>query len=76
MIAEVNPADLLSGKRVTGAFMGGYAGKRDIPQLVEEYLAGTLVVDEFIDNYITLEQVNQGFDDLLNGRTLRTVVLM
>ena len=47
----------------------------DIPNLIRMYQAGKLKLDELITNTYTLEQVNQGYDDLLAGKNIRGVMI-
>ena len=48
---------------------------RDFPWLVEQYLAGNLMLDELITGRIGLEEINDGFDVLARGEGIRTVIM-
>jgi NDMA-dependent alcohol dehydrogenase len=61
-------------KRLQGALFGGCNPRWDIPHLLEQYSAGTLVLDELVTRTYTLEQVAQGYADMRAGRNIRGVV--
>jgi S-(hydroxymethyl)glutathione dehydrogenase / alcohol dehydrogenase len=67
--------DLLSGKKLQGAFMGANRFPVDIPRLVDFYLRGLLDLDTIVAETIPLEQVNQGFDRMKRGDAARSVVV-
>ena len=66
--------DLLSGKKLQGALMGGNRFPVDIPRLVDFYLRGLLDLDTIIAKRVPLSAINQAFDDLRTGDSVRTVV--
>ena len=43
--------------------------------LAQAYLDGKLLLDEYITSRIRLDDINQGFDDLRQGRGVRSVVM-
>ena len=47
-----------------GSAFGGVKGRSEIPGIVEDYLNGTLWVDEFVTHNESLENINKGFDDM------------
>lgn len=65
---------LMGEKRIRRSSYGGARPMRDFPLLAQAYLDGRLKLDELISARITLDDINRGFDDLRNGRTIRTVV--
>jgi NDMA-dependent alcohol dehydrogenase len=62
-------------KRVQGALYGGLNPTWDIPRLLGEYQAGRLELDSLITRTYTLDEVNQGYADMLSGENLRGVVV-
>ncbi|CAG0906774.1 unnamed protein product, partial [Darwinula stevensoni] len=60
------PIQLLFGRKLRGAIFGGYK-RDDLPELVEEYLRGELMVDEFVTQELKLEEINKAFDSLRDG---------
>jgi S-(hydroxymethyl)glutathione dehydrogenase/alcohol dehydrogenase len=67
--------DLLSGKKLQGAFMGANRFPVDIPRLVDFYLRGLLDLDTIVAETIPLEQVNAGFERMKRGDSARSVIL-
>jgi S-(hydroxymethyl)glutathione dehydrogenase/alcohol dehydrogenase len=67
--------DLLSGKKLQGAFMGANRFPVDIPRLVDFYLRGLLDLDTIVSDTIPLEQVNAGFERMKSGDVARSVVV-
>src|SRR5439155_1464651 len=62
-------------KRIQGSLFGSGDPFHDIPRLVELYQSGDLKLDEIITTTYTLDQVNQGYQDLLDGKNVRGVIL-
>ncbi|MER7080227.1 S-(hydroxymethyl)glutathione dehydrogenase / alcohol dehydrogenase [Saccharopolyspora kobensis] len=62
-------------KRVQGAIFGGVSPRTQIPRLLELYRHGTLKLDELVTNTYRLEEINTGYQDLLDGKNLRGVVV-
>ena len=67
--------DLLSGKKLQGAFMGANRFPVDIPRLVDFYLRGLLDLDSIVAETIPLEAVNEGFEKMKRGDAARSVVV-
>jgi len=67
--------DLLSGKKLQGALMGGNRFPVDIPRLVDFYLRGMLDLDTIIANRVPLTAINDAFAALRQGDSVRTVVV-
>jgi S-(hydroxymethyl)glutathione dehydrogenase/alcohol dehydrogenase len=62
-------------KRITRSSYGGAQTAQDFPILARSYLEGRLKLDELITRRIRLEQINEGFDDLRQGRAIRSVIV-
>ena len=62
-------------KRIQGSLFGSGDPFHDIPRMVELYRSGDLKLDELITTTYTLDQVNQGYQDLLDGKNVRGVVV-
>jgi S-(hydroxymethyl)glutathione dehydrogenase / alcohol dehydrogenase len=67
--------DLLSGKKLQGAIMGGNRFPVDIPRLVDFYMRGLLDLDSIISETIPLEQINEGFEKMKRGDAARSVIV-
>ncbi|MBD0322786.1 MAG: NDMA-dependent alcohol dehydrogenase [Aldersonia sp.] len=61
-------------KRLQGAVFGGVSPRTQIPALLNLYRSGILKLDELVTKTYKHDEINQGYDDMLNGRILRGVV--
>ncbi|MET0450554.1 MAG: zinc-binding dehydrogenase, partial [Mycobacterium sp.] len=64
----------LMQKRIQGTIFGGGNPHFDIPQLLSMYKAGKLNLDDMITRQYQLEQINDGYTDMLEGRNIRGVI--
>ena len=71
---DIVPRYLITGRQVLGASFGGVRGRRQVPQLIERYLAGDIDVDSFISHRLALEQVNDGFELMHRQDGIRSVI--
>lgn len=71
---EVRGLDLLFERKLQGSFMGSNRFRTDIPQLVDMYLDGRLLLDEMVSGYIGLDDVNEGYEAMKRGEITRTVI--
>jgi NDMA-dependent alcohol dehydrogenase len=62
-------------KSIKGSLFGDCNPTTDIPKLLGLYQSGDLKLDEIITRTYTLEQVNEGYDDLLAGKNVRGVMI-
>jgi S-(hydroxymethyl)glutathione dehydrogenase / alcohol dehydrogenase len=67
--------DLLSGKKLQGAIMGGNRFPVDIPRLVDFYMRGLLDLDSIISERIPLSAINEGFEKMKKGDSARSVIV-
>jgi S-(hydroxymethyl)glutathione dehydrogenase / alcohol dehydrogenase len=67
--------DLLSGKKLQGALMGGNRFPVDIPRLVDFYMRGLLDLDSIVAERIPLTQINEGFEQMKKGDAARSVIV-
>jgi Zn-dependent alcohol dehydrogenase len=61
-------------KEVKGVIFGSANPRFDIPNLLALYRSGQLMLDELITRTYPLDQINQGYQDMLDGVNLRGVV--
>lgn len=61
-------------RSVTGAVMGSTTFKRDIPMYADLYLSHRFLLDELITDEIALSEVDEGFEKLGGGSTIRAVI--
>jgi len=72
---KVPPADLvLLGKEVVGTLYGHVNPRVDFPYLLQLYRAGRLKLDELVTKTYSLDEINKGYEDLLEGRVIRGVI--
>ncbi|XP_072261712.1 alcohol dehydrogenase 1-like isoform X2 [Pyxicephalus adspersus] len=69
------PMQLLTGRTWKGSLCGGFKTKDAIPQLVSDYIAGKLDVDGLITHTLPFTKINEGFELLRSGKSIRTVLL-
>ncbi|HEY2223960.1 zinc-binding dehydrogenase, partial [Actinomycetospora sp.] len=62
-------------KTLKGTLFGDCNPTVDIPKILGLYQSGDIKLDELITKYYTLDQVNEGYDDLLNGKNVRGVLV-
>ncbi|MDH3295129.1 MAG: Zn-dependent alcohol dehydrogenase [Acidimicrobiia bacterium] len=72
---EVHGVELIDEKTLTGSNMGSNQFRTDMPRFVDMYLDGRLKLDEMVSQHITLDQINEGFDDMKTGNVARSVIL-
>lgn len=67
---------LMGEKQIVRSSYGNARPRRDFPWLARLYLQGRLKLDELITRRLRLEQINDGFEAVRAGRTLREVIVM
>ena len=73
---EINtrPFQLVTGRVWRGSAFGGVKGRSQLPGYVDQYLSGELKVDEFITYTMPLEEINNAFDLMHEGKSIRSVI--
>ncbi|RJO70049.1 NDMA-dependent alcohol dehydrogenase [Nocardia panacis] len=61
-------------KTVKGCIFGGGNARHDIPRLLRMYQAGQLNLDDMVTRSYSLEEVNQGYRDMLDGKNIRGII--
>ncbi|MDT7707630.1 MAG: hypothetical protein QOG20_3237 [Pseudonocardiales bacterium] len=73
--ASLSLLDLtLYEKQIRGALFGSSNGQHDVPRLLEMYNLGLLKLDELITREYALEEINQGYEDMREGRNIRGLI--
>ncbi|MFN0027579.1 MAG: NDMA-dependent alcohol dehydrogenase [Acidimicrobiales bacterium] len=62
-------------KRIQGALFGASSPSRDIPWMLRMYQSGQLMLDELITTTYKLEDINQGYADMHDGKNIRGVIV-
>lgn len=71
---STRPFQLVTGRVWKGTAFGGWKSVEGVPKLVDEYLAKKLKIDEFITHTMKLNEINDAFDLMHQGKSLRAVV--
>lgn len=71
---STRPFQLVTGRVWRGSAFGGVKGRSQLPKIVEQYLAGEFKLDDFITHTMGLEQVNEAFNLMHEGKSIRSVI--
>jgi S-(hydroxymethyl)glutathione dehydrogenase/alcohol dehydrogenase len=72
---STRPFQLVTGRRWIGTAFGGARGRTDVPRIVDWYMEGRINIDDMITHTLPLERINEGFDLMTAGESIRTVVV-
>ena len=74
--AQISILDLaMQQKTLQGAIFGGTGPRKQIPHLLHQYRAGNLKLDELVTKTYRLEEINQGYQDMRDGKNIRGVII-
>lgn len=68
------PFQLVTGRVWRGTAFGGVRGRTELPGMVDQAMAGEIQLDPFITHNLPLEQINEAFDLMHEGKSIRTVI--
>ena len=68
------PFQLVTGRVWRGTAFGGAKGRRDVPKIVDWYMDGKIQIDPMITHTMPLEKINNAFDLMERGESIRSVV--
>jgi S-(hydroxymethyl)glutathione dehydrogenase/alcohol dehydrogenase len=71
---RTRPFQLVTGRVWKGSAFGGARGRTDVPKIVDWYMDGKINIDDLITHVLLLDQINQGFELMHAGESIRTVV--
>jgi S-(hydroxymethyl)glutathione dehydrogenase/alcohol dehydrogenase len=69
------PFQLVTGRSWKGTACGGARGRTDVPKIVDWYMDGKINIDDLITHSMSLEKINEAFDLMHQGKSIRSVVL-
>src|SRR5690554_2366363 len=69
------PFQLVTGREWKGSAFGGARGRTDVPKIVDWYMDGKINIDDLITHKLELEQINDGFELMKRGESIRSVVV-
>lgn len=71
---KTRPFQLVTGRVWRGSAFGGVRGRTELPGMVEQVLKGELDLNPFITHTLPLERINEAFDLMHEGKSIRTVI--
>jgi S-(hydroxymethyl)glutathione dehydrogenase/alcohol dehydrogenase len=74
-VIETRPFQLVTGRVWKGTAFGGARGRTDVPKIVDWYMDGKIEIDSMITHILPLEKINEGFDLMHAGKSIRAVVV-
>jgi S-(hydroxymethyl)glutathione dehydrogenase/alcohol dehydrogenase len=72
---KTRPFQLVTGRVWKGTAFGGAKGRRDVPKIVDWYMEKKINIDDLITHKLKLADINQGFDLMHEGKSIRSVVV-
>lgn len=72
---STRPFQLVTGRVWKGTAFGGAKGRTDVPKIVDWYMDGKLNIDDLITHVMPIEQINEAFDLMHKGESIRSVVM-
>jgi len=76
MDAQINLFEFaMQRKELVGTIFGNANPRVDIPRLLGLYMDGKLKLDEMVTTEYTLDQINQGYQDMRDGKNIRGVIV-
>ncbi|QEY52313.1 S-(hydroxymethyl)glutathione dehydrogenase/class III alcohol dehydrogenase [Legionella longbeachae] len=71
---STRPFQLVTGRVWKGSAFGGARGRTDVPRIVDWYMDGKINIDDLITYVLPIEQINNAFDLMHKGESIRTVL--
>ena len=71
---STRPFQLVTGRSWRGTAFGGARGRTDVPKIVDWYMDGKINIDDLITHTMPLEKINDAFDLMHAGKSIRSVV--
>jgi S-(hydroxymethyl)glutathione dehydrogenase/alcohol dehydrogenase len=71
---KTRPFQLVTGRVWKGTAFGGARGRTQVPQIVDWYMDGKISIDPLITHKLPLNRINEAFDLMHSGESIRTVI--
>jgi S-(hydroxymethyl)glutathione dehydrogenase/alcohol dehydrogenase len=71
---KTRPFQLVTGRVWKGTAFGGARGRTDVPKIVDWYMEGKINIDDLITHVMPLKKINDAFDLMHKGESIRSVV--
>ncbi|PRZ55858.1 S-(hydroxymethyl)glutathione dehydrogenase/alcohol dehydrogenase [Paraburkholderia fungorum] len=72
---STRPFQLVTGREWKGSAFGGARGRTDVPKIVDWFMERKINIDDLITHHLPLERINEGFDLMKAGSSIRSVVV-
>ncbi len=72
---STRPFQLVTGRNWRGSAFGGARGRTDVPKIVDWYMEGKINIDDLITHTMPLDKINDAFDLMHKGESIRSVVV-
>jgi len=72
---RTRPFQLVTGRVWKGTAFGGARGRTDVPKIVDWYMDGRINIDDLITHVLPLQSINEGFELMHRGESIRSVVV-
>lgn len=71
---STRPFQLVTGRKWMGTAFGGVKGRTELPGMVEEAMKGEIKLEPFVTHTLPLERINEAFELMEKGESIRTVI--
>jgi S-(hydroxymethyl)glutathione dehydrogenase / alcohol dehydrogenase len=71
---STRPFQLVTGRVWKGTAFGGARGRTDVPKIVDWYMNGKINIDDLVTHTMPIDQINDAFDLMHKGKSIRSVV--
>ena len=72
---RTRPFQLVTGRVWRGSAFGGVKGRTQLPGMVEQAMRGEIALDPYITHRLPLERINEAFDLMHEGKSIRSVIV-
>lgn len=71
---STRPFQLVTGRAWLGTAFGGVKGRSQLPDMVEQSMKGEIELEPFVTHTMTLDEINEAFDLMHQGKSIRSVI--
>lgn len=71
---STRPFQLVTGRVWKGSAFGGVKGRTQLPGMVEDAMKGNIELEPFVTHTMTLNEINDAFELMHEGKSIRTVI--
>ncbi|KAA0042643.1 hypothetical protein IC582_022497 [Cucumis melo] len=73
-LLPLHPMELFSGRKVVASVFGGFKGRTQLPHFAKQCMEGVVKLDEFITHELPFDKINDAFQLLMDGKSLRCLL--